>query len=452
MAKQENKSRAGEPTQVSHPDPTKDALVLRYPLDGSVKVVSALSMDNNTLHMTTVEPLTKNHAAFMQLTDSRFVARFFSTMRIQAYTAGNDVKTVPELYRVPYHKVGIVGEALARLQLDARDEEALKIARPYRTSTNTLSKVMYDRSRMPLHELAAAGFDVAQMQKDGLIASMELGRQTRLIPLNHKLGEHLAVEGLYSIHPYYDDEGTMHFKVQSPLPVPEFLTDERVRMVLNSEDTALLRLGRTLDRFLIHNDEPCYAALNRETNRMIYVPRKDVQVPDYLYNVRLTAEQKGELRQGGRTKLEECHYQNSDNLFSGHAQFDVQRMDFIVADPHYERIYIPEQLDKQLDTRDRIALHDFKQVDGRKYTKQDHQPYNCMLQINKETNGLEFVNYQRAREMREAAAQEAEKATVQEAVQTQAPGIPEMDDSPAPEMPPLLPEQPSEGRRQGPRM
>ncbi len=70
------------------------------------------------------------------------------------------------------------------------------------------------------------------------------------------------MEGLYSIHPYYDDEGTMHFKVQSPLPVPEFLTDERVRMVLNSEDTALLRLGRTLDRFLIHNDEPCYAALN----------------------------------------------------------------------------------------------------------------------------------------------------------------------------------------------
>lgn len=448
MAKQENKNQHVEPTSKQYPDPDKQTLVLRYPLDGSVKVVSALSKEGDRLNMTTVEPLTKNAAAFYEITNSREVADFFTALRFQTYTKGMDMKSLPELYRVPYDHVGPLGEALRQLQIDAQDESALREARKYRTSTASLNKILYDRARMPLHELVAAGFDVAALEKNGIIAQMELGRETPLLPLNHKLGSHLEVEGLYALHPAYDEQGQMHFKAQSPLPVPEFFKDEKLRMEINGEEMTALRAGKTLDRMLQHEGEYCYAALSRITNRMIYVRKKDVVVPDYVYNVRLSPAQQEELGRGGRAKIEGGSYQNSDNKFSGHAQFDVHRMDFVVSDPHYEKIYIPEHIDRQLDSAMRAALYNFEMIDGRKLKTRDGRTMMCNLQVNKETNGLEYIDYKRAREIQEAAAKQAAQSAAQqpdggvEATPEQEPGLPS-------EMPPMpdMDEAPTQGRR-----
>lgn len=452
MAKKQ-KEPGQEQTQASHPNPRKDTLVLRYPLDGSVKVVSALSREGSQLNMPTVEPLTKNAAAFYHITNSREVADFFTAMRLQAYTQGMDSRAMPELYRVPFDMVGKVGEALTMLQVDPQNEEVKKEVRQYRTSTTALNKVLYDRPRMPLHELVAAGFDVDALDRDGMISQMEMGRETPLLPLHHKLTDHISVEGLYSLRAVYDQDGDMHFKAQSPLPMPEFIRDEKLRMELNGDEMTALRAGKTLDRMLQHEGEYCYAALSRITNRMIYVKKKDVIVPDYLYNVRLNPAQQEELGRGGRAKLEECKYQNSDNSFSGHAQFDVHRMDFLVADPHYQKIYIPEHIDRQLDKDMRESLYNFEMIDGRKLKTRDGRSMTCNLQVNRETNGLEYIDYKRAREMQQAAAKEAAQKAEHAAAPeypVDAPTVQEPDFSQ--ELPPEIPEQMSMRRTQGRRM
>lgn len=451
MAKQQ-KETGQEQTQASHPDPRKDTLVLRYPQDGSVKVVSALSKQGSQLNMTTVEPLTKNAAAFYHITNSREVADFFTTMRLQTYMQGRDSRSMPELYRVPFDMVGKVGEALTMLQVDPQNEEVKKNVSQYRTSTTTLNKVLYDRPRMPLHELVAAGFDVDALDREGMISQMELGQETPLLPLYHKLADHISVEGLYSLRAVYDPDGDMHFKAQSPLPMPEFIRDEKLRMELNGEEMKALRAGKTLDRMLQHEGEYCYAALSRITNRMIYVRKKDVVVPDYLYNVRLNPAQQEELGRGGRAKLEECKFQNNDITFSGHAQFDVHRMDFLIADKHYQKIYIPEHIDRQLDTKMRQALYNFEMVDGRKLKTRDGRFMTCNLLVNKETKGLEYIDYKRAREFQEAAAKQAAQKEAPAAAPeypVDAPTVQEPDFSQ--ELPPEISEY-TEARTMGRRM
>ena len=42
MAKKEKQTEPAEKTMPVRPDPNKETILLRYPLDGSVKVVSAL--------------------------------------------------------------------------------------------------------------------------------------------------------------------------------------------------------------------------------------------------------------------------------------------------------------------------------------------------------------------------------------------------------------------------
>lgn len=53
---------------------------------------------------------------------------------------------------------------------------------------------------MPKAELAAAGFDVKQMEQDGIFKEMELGKEPqKLYPLKSKLNEQIQMDGLYAI-------------------------------------------------------------------------------------------------------------------------------------------------------------------------------------------------------------------------------------------------------------
>ena len=45
MAKKEKQTEPAEKTMPVRPDPNKETILLRYPLDGSVKVVSALEFN-----------------------------------------------------------------------------------------------------------------------------------------------------------------------------------------------------------------------------------------------------------------------------------------------------------------------------------------------------------------------------------------------------------------------
>lgn len=443
MAKKENKTEQGEQKQHPvHPDSKQETIVVRYPLDGRVAVVSHMEMENNRPSLTTVEPSGKNQALFYEKTDSRFVANFFSTMRTQASAEGRDTKTVPEIYVVPYSQVGMLGAELLKLQRDPKDEDALAFARMFRTSTQALSRIIYDRARMPIDELAAAGFDVKKMEEEGAFADMELGKDSKLYPITGKLGEHISSESYYSLRPSFDENGDIRFMALSALPVPEFVLDETLRMEINGQEREDLRSGKTLDRVIKHDGEYCYAAFNRLTQRMIYVPCKDVQIPTFINNTRLNAAQMDELSRGGRALIQNCHYNNSDNKFSGHAQFDVHRMDFIVDDPRYERPYIPEHIAKSASPEILAALMKYEEVDGRQLRDRNGRPYTFNIRINPATNAPEFIRYQRDQN------QQQEQGQNQGQRQATAEERPDPEQSQAPDMIPELPEQgQSRGRK-----
>lgn len=396
-----------------HPDPDKETILLRDPQNGNVKVLSAIDKDKKTgkVHMTTVEPSLKNQPAFYEHKDSRWLADMIANFRRQS----QNPTPFPEIYRVPFSLVAQVASQLLKLQVDKNDLEGLSAQKNYRTSTQQLEKIMCDEVRMPKAELRDMGFDVEQMEKEGAFKEMALGKDTsKLYPLTIKTSENTTLEGSYAIRPSQDEFGKIKFEALSPLAVPEFLTDETLKMELNQQEKDDLRAGRTLDRVIKHNDEYCYAAFNRRTNRMIYIPCKDVIVPNFIYNARVTSVQQEELKRGGRVMLEDCHYFGSDIKFRGAAQFDVHRMEFNIAKPYYSQVYIPEFIDKQLTKEMRTALMNHEEIDGRKLVGRNGDRYTNNLRISPETLGLEFVQYRRPEQAQEMAQAPAPSEQIRE--------------------------------------
>jgi len=414
MAKKtENPAPEAERKMPVHPDPDHETILLRYPQNGDVKVLAKEThKDKKTghVHWSTVEPSVKNQEAFYRLLDSRALADMVANFRRQSQNPSD----VPELYKVPFNMVGQVASFLFKLQVDPKDDEALAMSRKYRTSTQQLEKVIYDEVRMPKRELQAMGFDVRQMEEDGIFKEMAMGKDSsKLYPLSIKAGEDITLAGMYSIRPkqHETEEGKICFEVQSPLAVPEFLLDDELKTTLNAQEKEDLRSGKTLDRVLKHDGEYCYAAFNRRTNRMIYVPCKDVIVPNFIYNARLNQTQQEELKRGGRVLLENCHYfNNKDVTFRGIAQFDAHRMEFNIAKPYYSKTYIPDFIDKQLDKEMRETLLKGGEIDGRKLKGRDGRSYTNNLRIDPETNGLEFVQYRRPEQAQAAVQSPAEQA------------------------------------------
>ncbi len=396
-----------------HPDPDKETILLRDSQNGNVKVLSDIDKDKKTgkVHMTTVEPSLKNQPAFYEHKDSRWLADMIANFRRQS----QNPTPFPEIYRVPFSLVAQVASQLLKLQVDKNDLEGLSAQKNYRTSTQQLEKIMCDEVRMPKAELKAMGFDIEQMEMEGAFKEMALGKDTsKLYPLTIKTSENTTLEGSYVIRPSQDKFGKIKFEALSPLAVPEFLTDETLKMELNQQEKDDLRAGRTLDRVIKHNDEYCYAAFNRRTNRMIYIPCKDVIVPNFIYNARVTSAQQEELKRGGRVMLEDCHYFGCDIKFRGAAQFDVHRMEFNIAKPYYSRAYIPEFIDKQLTPEMRTALMNHEEIDGRKLVGRNGDRYTNNLRISPETLGLEFVQYRRPEQAQEQTQAPAPSEQVKE--------------------------------------
>ena len=406
MAKQEKKPEQTQQTVSSHPDPKKNAIVLRYPKDGSVKVVGDLKLENNKPKIGWVEPQTKNHPSFYQVTNRRYISEVFKALRMQA----EDKKTLPEIYLCPYDKVGPLAEQLVKLQVDDKDEEALAMGRLYRTSTQSLDRVMFDKERMQIGELVAAGFDVEQMEKDGVFDQMQYGIDSKPYQRKETGSEHLQFEGAYFLRPTANEYGEIILKGLTPKGTQDFLEDKNLRIQLTPEDIALLRNGKTLPHAVLHEGEWCYAGLNKNTNHMVYVPLKDVITPGFIYNAQVTPAQYMEFSQGRQAKMEGCSYQHEkDNTFSGVAGFDVVKMKFTVPDPTFIRPYISPNFRKQMTPEMLKAYLAGEEIDGSKLKDQYGKRLSKNVYNDKTKNVMTYVRL-KGEEVSQAQTKNQEQA------------------------------------------
>ena len=441
MAKKEKQTEPAEKTMPVRPDPNKETILLRYPLDGSVKVVSALKDEKGSPSLIWVEPSGKNQPRFYECNNCREVANFFDLEYRRAFAENRDRKTIPELYKVPFDKVGLIGEELRKLSDDPQNAVILETVKKYRTYTAQLNRITFDIARMPIAELAAEGFDIEQMKKDGAFKLLEVGRQTKLYPVKAVQTGHITKESTYSLHCFFDQNGEIGFKAQSALSEPEYRTDERLRRELTKQDINDLRAKKTLNRLMQHDGEYCFVGFNKDTQRMIYVPCKDVRIPDYIFGQFIGPSRKQEFERGGSVLLENCNYAGNDNHFSGHAHFDVHRRDYVVDDPHYERPYLPEHIRTQMPKEEVDKYFAGEVMKGYRYKGRDGRPFTQDFRLNTETNACEFIDYQK------------QAASLQQ-TQTQGPisDPPEsMEPQEAPYMAPHIPEE-GQDRSQGPRM
>ena len=320
-------------------------------------------------------------------------------------------------------------------------EMILETVKKYRTYTAQLNRITFDIARMPIAELAAEGFDIEQMKKDGAFKLLEVGRQTKLYPVKAVQTGHITKESTYSLHCFFDQNGEIGFKAQSALSEPEYRTDERLRRELTKQDINDLRAKKTLNRLMQHDGEYCFVGFNKDTQRMIYVPCKDVRIPDYIFGQFIGPSRKQEFERGGSVLLENCNYSGNDNHFSGHAHFDVHRRDYVVDDPHYERPYLPEHIRTQMPKEEVDKYFAGEVMKGYRYKGRDGRPFTQDFRLNTETNACEFIDYQK------------QAASLQQ-TQTQGPisDPPEsMEPQEAPYMAPHIPEE-GQDRSQGPRM
>lgn len=147
---------------------------------------------------------------------------------------------------------------------------------------------------------------------------------------------------------------------------------------------------------------------------MIFVPMRDVKIPDFIYNKRVTGIQQEELSHGGRVMLEDCHYYGDDNTFKGEAQFDVHRMEFNIEKPSYSKPYIPEHIRKQLTTEMFNTLMAGGEIDGRKLVSKEGIPYTNNIRLNPETNATEFIRYRAEQAVEQTQQQQQGQPTVPE--------------------------------------
>lgn len=415
MAKQEKtNSTASERPMPVHPDPDKETILLRYPEDGSVKAVSNLIQDNKgNQEIVTTDPTTKNQPAFYQKRDSLFIANFFKNMRAQM----QDPAKMPELYIVSFDKVGAVAADLRKLHEDPQNEVLLETAKKYRTYTQNLEKIIFDECRMPKAELAAAGFDVKQMEQDGIFKEMELGKEPqKLYPLKSKLNEQIQMDGLYAIKAVKNEYNEIGFELQSPLAIPEFEQDATLSIELSAEDKKALAAGKTLERPIRHDGEYCVAGFNRTTNRMTFIPCREIQAPEYVFNARMSEEQQEEYKRGRKVHLDNCHYYGNDNTFSCDVQYDTHTRDYRTTGHHYQRPYVPDYLARQLDdTRMRMLLA-YEPISGKGLTDRNGMPLKRDICIDRNTNGVTYVSLRRMeQEKAQAQAQSQQQAGKQAA-------------------------------------
>lgn len=390
------------------PDPQKDALVMQFPKDGRIQVLSKITeKDDGTLQFITTDASLKNVPAFYVIENSRELAT-----KMMAYNRQfKDWKTeTPKYYKVPQPQVPQLAMALNGLSQDPHNEEALAIQKKFATSSFSLEKVIFDQCRLPLHLLAQAGFDIEEMKAAGTFKQLENGQFSKRLFTRKENVDGMKIEGTYAIRAVHDEYGGISFEAMTPQNI-EALKNDPLLATLDDRTRMETLGGKTLPFPVMHDGQLCFAGINRTLSRMMYVPCADYPAPASIYGVSADQAQRQALGRGERVLFSNCSSKDDDpdNHYEGYGQFDMNKMEYTILEKIYERPHIPKALMEQMNNQQLETI--FQKdgyIDGVSIHKQNGEPLLYMIGINPATNDIQYVSYPRYAQ----ASMEAQKKGV----------------------------------------
>ncbi|MFR8090356.1 MAG: hypothetical protein ACLU6R_04920 [Alistipes onderdonkii] len=390
------------------PASDKETLLMQFPKDGRIQVLSEIAeKDDDTVSFIMTEPSLKNVAAFYEILNCRELA----AKMMQYNKQFKDWKTeTPRYYKVPQTQVPQLTMALTALKQDPQNVEAQAIQRKYATTSFSLEKIIFDQPRLPIHLLSEAGFDVVEMREAGAFKQMENGQFSKRLFARKENVNGMKIEGMYAIRAIHDEYGDISFEAMTPQNLDALKNDPLLSQL--DEKTRMEVLGgKTLPYPVRHEGQLCFAGINRTLNRMMYVPCSDYPAPSSIYGVNVDQAQRQALGRGERVLFRDCSSKDDDpdNHYEGYGQFDMNKMEYMIADKYYERPHLPKSILEQLNAQQLETVFEKNgYINGADLRKQNGEPLLYMIGINPVTNNIQYVSYPRY----EQAVAEAQKKGV----------------------------------------
>lgn len=392
----------------------QETILVRNPNSGEVDAVSDLKQNGNRYEVHTTQPLTKNAPGFFELKDSGAVAAF-----IRSFKSQKDNAIDFQFLKVPFNAVQDAIGALLKLNQNPNDPEGKEALGKYYLDTAKLERVKFDHTEIPRAELKELGIDFDAL-KPQTQEQMRLGLPVKeLISVTLQVSPEVTTTGEFAPRFYRDHNDNLKVALDTPLSKPEYESED-YKMMFSTQEKAQLERGATLERLVPHKDpvtgreEWCFVGFNAATNRLAFKPKKEVETPSFTYRARISDAGRQELNNGGSALVEGCHYNNSDNQFSGKIAYDIHRGEYITTPLKYERPYIPKSVRDQISDKEYQALCNYEKVDGEYIKSRNGKTFKgCDLQVNRETN---ILTYQR-REPRQAQDMSKEQTNAQDTPQ-----------------------------------
>ncbi|MFD1167233.1 DUF4099 domain-containing protein [Sphingobacterium daejeonense] len=409
MSEQTNENPQQYPEQLS------DVLLV---MDKEKKKIQAVAGVDENGNLKTVDATKKNQSQFMRVDRAgdlftNFFSNFwrqlkdpthFSFFKVPAKEAVETAKEMQKQVDAPTKEGEAVmakhevKEPKEQQQETKKDVEAPQ-AKPEAQQAQEKNEYRFKAQDVDWNYLAQFGINKERLEKDGQLDLLLKGYKTnKVYPTSVNFGAvimrsdaRLGFQDGEDGKPVLMMYGVRHEpNLKAPFFGHEFTKEDRENLLKTGN------MGRVVELTNRKTGEkiPSIISIDHLTNEVIAFRQDRIKVPDEIKGVKLTEDQKRDLKDGKAVYLEGLHFKNSTNK-NAHVQFNADKKytEFLFGDKAPQqaqendpkmfrnKVFSDEQY-KQLTDGKTIYVSDFKDGKG--------NPYKGYVTLNKETGNYDF--------------------------------------------------------------
>lgn len=398
-----------------YPEQLSDVLLV---MDKEKKKIQAVTGVDENGELKTVDANKKNQSQFMRVDRAgdlftNFFSNFwrqlkdpthFSFFKAPANEAVETAKQIQKQVDTPTKEGEAVlakhevKEPKEQIQENKKDVEAPQ-ATPETKETQGKNDYRYKAEEVDWNYLAQFGISKERLEKDGQMDLLLKGYKTnKVYPTSVNFGAvimrteaRLGFQDGENGKPVLVMYGVRHEpNLKSPFFGHEFTKEDRENLLKTGN------MGRVVELTNRKTGEkiPSIISIDHLTNEVIAFRQDRIKVPDEIKGVKLTEDQKQDLKDGKAIYLEGLDFKNSANK-NAYVQFNADKKytEFLFGDKarkqvqendpkHYRGKEFSDEQYKQLTEGKTIYVSDFKDGKG--------QPYKGYVTLNKETGKYDF--------------------------------------------------------------